>query len=120
EVDKTHSPLVETLPGQPDKELFTFLWRARPDQTALNVMFNDWLPLHKTPGWDSFTRLGNSNVWYTSYLLPRTVHIRYELISPRGWQPAADRVAEFTLDGIEYEAFCDPLNPRLANWNNSV
>jgi enterochelin esterase-like enzyme len=120
EVDKTHAPLIETLPEHPDKELFTFIFRAQPDQTALNVMFNDWLPLHKTPGWDSFTRLGNSNVWYTSYLLPRTVHLRYELISPKGWQPAADRVAYFAMDGVEYEAFRDPLNPQAVNWNNSV
>jgi len=120
EIDKTHSPLIETLPQQSDKELFTFLWRARSDQSALNVMFNDWLPLHKTTGWDSFTRLGKSNVWYTSYLLPRTVHIRYELISPKGWQPAAERVASFEMNGVEYEAFRDPLNPQAVNWNNSV
>ena len=72
EIDKTHSPLVETLPRHPDKELFTFIWRAQPDQAALNVMFNDWLPPRKATGFDLFTRLGSSNVWYTSYLLPRT------------------------------------------------
>ena len=35
-------------------------------------------------------------------------------------QPAADRVAYFTKDGVEYEAFRDPLNPQVVNWNNSA
>jgi enterochelin esterase-like enzyme len=120
EVDQSHSPLIESIPGHPDDELFTFLWRAEPNQTALNVMFNGWLPFQKNMGYDSFTRLGDSNLWYTSYVLPRTSHLRYELISPKGWQPTADRVAYFTRDGVEYEAFRDPLNPQIANWNNSV
>ena len=120
ELEETHSPLIETIPGDPGNELFTFIWRAQPDQTALNVVFNGWFRLHKTTGYDAFTRLGDSNVWYTSYVLPRTAHVRYELISPKGWQAAADRVAYFTSDGVEYETFKDPLNPRLVNWNNSV
>jgi enterochelin esterase family protein len=120
ELNKTHSPLIESIPGDPSNELFTFIWRAQPDQTALNVMFNGWFRLHKTTGYDSFTRLANSNVWYTSYALPRTARIRYELISPKGWQPAPDRVAYFTRDGVEYEAFNDPLNPQVVNWNNST
>jgi enterochelin esterase-like enzyme len=120
EVDKAHSPLIESIPGRPNDELFTFIWRAQPDQAALNVVFNGWLPLHETTGFDSFTRLENGNVWYTSYVLPRSAHIRYELISPKGWQPAADRVAYFTRDGVEYEAFRDPLNSQVVNWNNST
>jgi enterochelin esterase-like enzyme len=120
EIDQTHSPLIESIPGHPNDELFTFLWRAQPDQTALNVRFNAWLPLHKTMGPEPFSRLGSTNVWYTSYVLPRSVHLRYELIAPKGWQSAADRVAGFTADGVEYEAFLDPLNPQRVNWNNSV
>ena len=108
ELEKTHSPLIESIPGDPGNELFTFIWRAQPDQTALNVVFNGWFRLHKTRGYDAFTRLGDSNVWYTSYVLPRTAHVRYELISPKGWQAAADRVAYFTSDGVEYEASRTP------------
>jgi enterochelin esterase-like enzyme len=120
EVNKTHSPLVEAVPGHPEEELFTFIWRARPDQTALNVLFHGWFPPHEPKGFDRFTRLADSNVWYTSYRLPRSAHLRYELIAPEGWQPAADRVASFTTDGVEYEAFRDPLNPQVSNWNDSV
>jgi enterochelin esterase-like enzyme len=120
EVDKRHSPLIEDIPSNPHDELFTFIWRAQPDETALNVMFNGWLPLRKAGGFDSFTRLGSSNVWYTSYVLPRSAHVRYELIAPKGWLSATNRVASFTTEGVEYEAFLDPLNPQVVNWNDST
>jgi enterochelin esterase family protein len=117
---EAQAPLLEDIPAHPNDQLFTFLWRGQPDQTALNVMLNAWLPFHKSKAYDTFTRLEGTNVWYTSYALPRTTHLRYELISPKGWQPASSRVASFSMDGTEYEAFLDPLNPRTVNWNNSV
>jgi enterochelin esterase family protein len=119
-VRKRHTPLIETVPGHPDEALFTFLWRGEPGQVALNVLFNGWFPLHANRGFDTFTRLADSNVWYTSYTLPKTAQIRYELISPKGWHAAPDRVTYFTMDGTEYETFHDPLNPDLLDWNNSV
>jgi enterochelin esterase family protein len=77
DVTSTHTPLIEPIPGHPQDALYTFIWRAEPGQVAVNVLFNGWFPLHKASGFDPFTRLGESNVWYTSYALPRTVHIRY-------------------------------------------
>ncbi len=120
EMGNTHTPMIESLAERPQDALFTFLWRAEPGQVALNVLFNGWFPLHKTTGFDSFTRLGESNVWYTSYVLPRTAHLRYELIAPKGWHASPDRATYFTMDAMEYETFHDPLNPRLMDWNNSV
>ncbi len=120
EIGKTHGPLIEILPEHPADVLYTFLWRAEPGQVALNVLFNGWFPLHRTTGFDSFTRLGDSNVWYTSYALPAAAHLRYELIAPKGWHAASDRATYFTLDAMEYETFHDPLNARLIDWNNST
>jgi enterochelin esterase-like enzyme len=120
DVDAAGTPLIESVPGRPDDVLFTFLWKADPHQVALNVQFNGWFPLHTTQGFDDFTRLQESSVWYTSYTLPRTSQIRYELISPKGWHAAPDRATYFTMEDKEYETFHDPLNPRVAHWNNTV
>ncbi len=120
QVKAGHAPLIETVPGHPDDALYTFLWHAEPGQVALNVQFNGWFPLRATRGFDNFTRLGESNVWYTSYVLPRTMQIRYELIAPKGWHTSADRATYFTMDDREYETFHDPLNPDVITWNDSV
>jgi enterochelin esterase family protein len=114
------SPLIEAIPDRPRDALFTFVWHARPGQVALNVLFNGWFPLHRPSGFDSFTRLRDSDVWYTSYVLPRGSHLRYELIAPKGWHAAADRATYFTMGDTEYETFHDPLNARVMDWNNSV
>src|SRR4051812_986280 len=62
QIQQRHAPLIEAVPGHPDDALFTFLWKAEPGQVALNVLFNGWFPLHAQRGFDSFTRLGDSNV----------------------------------------------------------
>ena len=120
QVKAGNTPLIESVPGHPDDALYTFLWQAQPGQVALNVQFNGWFPLRATRGFDNFTRLGDSNVWYTSYVLPRAMQIRYELISPKGWHASADRATYFTMDDREYETFHDPLNSDLVTWNDSV
>ncbi len=115
-----HTPLIESVPGRPQDALYTFLWRAEPDQVALNVRFNGMFPMHQATGFDPFTRLGESNVWYTSYVLDRTARLRYELVAPRGWQASPNRNALFTMDGTEYETFTDPLNGRTITWDRTL
>ena len=115
-----HNPIIESIPGHPDDALFTFIWEAAPGQVAVNTLFNGWFPLHAQRGFDTFTRLGDSNVWYTSYTLPRTAQFRYELVAPKGWHASPDRVTYFTMDDKEYETFHDPLNPDLVDWNDSI
>src|ERR1044071_6293098 len=83
EIGATHSPLIESVPGQPDEILFTFLFKTDPQQVALNVQLNGWFPLHAQQGFDNFTRLKESGIWYSSYTLPRDAQIRYELIAPK-------------------------------------
>ncbi len=100
--------LLESLPGHPEEVLFTFIWRGEGDQAALNVQFNSWFPLHKTPGFDAFTRLGSTDVWYTGYLLPRNAHVRYELIAPKGRHAAPDRAAYFTNENVRVRGVSRP------------
>lgn len=120
QVKATHNPIIEAAPGHPDDALFTFVWEAAPGQVAVNTLFNGWFPLHAQRGFDTFTRLGESNVWYTSYTLPRTAQFRYELVAPKGWHASPDRNTYFTMDDKEYETFHDPLNPDLSDWNDSI
>jgi enterochelin esterase-like enzyme len=120
EVETSRSPLIEQVPGHADEALFTFVFRTDAKQVALNVQLNGWFPLHAQQGFDNFTRLKESGIWYCSYTLPRDAQIRYELISPKGWHPAPDRATYFTMDDREYETFRDPLNPRVAHWNDTV
>ncbi len=120
QIKASHNPLIESVPGHPDDALFTFVWEAQPGQVAVNTRFNGWFPLHNPRGFDAFTRLGDSNVWYTSYTLPRTAQFRYELVSPKGWHASPDRITYFTMDDKEYETFHDPLNPDLVDWNGSI
>jgi enterochelin esterase-like enzyme len=117
-VATTGAPLIEDVPGHPQEVRFTFLWRTDPGQVALNVRFNGWFPLHAARGFDPFTQLRDSTVWYTSYVLDRTSHLRYELIAPKGWYASPDRATYFTMDDVEYETFHDPLNGHLSHWNN--
>jgi enterochelin esterase-like enzyme len=120
ELKSSHNPIIESVPGHPDDALFTFVWEAAPGEVAVNTLFNGWFPLHAQRGFDAFTRLGDSNVWYTTYTLPRTAQIRYELIAPKGWHASPDRATYFTMDDKEYETFHDPLNPDLLDWNSSI
>jgi enterochelin esterase family protein len=120
QLKSSHNPIIESVPGHPDDALFTFVWEAEEGEVAVNTLFNGWFPLHTPRGFDSFTRLADSNVWYTSYTLPRTAQIRYELIAPKGWHASPDRATYFTMDDKEYETFHDPLNPDLIDWNGSV
>ena len=120
EVQRTGTPIIEPIPGDPNDVLYTFVWRAARDQVAINVQFNGWFPLHVSRGFDEFSRLADSNVWYTSYTLPKNAQFRYELISPKGWHAAPDRATYFTMDNREYETFHDPFNHELIDWNGSM
>ena len=120
QMKSSHNPIIESIPDRADDRLFTFVWEAAPGQVAVNTLFNGWFPLHAQRGFDAFTRLGESNVWYTTYTLPRTAQVRYELVAPKGWHASPDRATYFTMDDKEYETFHDPLNPDLVEWNNSI
>lgn len=110
-VDEHHSPLIEELPGQPDDALYTFLWRADLAADAVNIRLGAVFPT-RTPN-DAFQRLGTSNLWYTSYVLPKAARLIYRIRAPQGMQPSPLAHDRFTLDGVRYELFRDPLNPSV-------
>ena len=113
EVEHEHTPLVEDLPNQPHDALYTFLFRADPADDVLNVRLGAGFPMHTQNHTDMFERLGKSNVWYTSYVLPKASRITYRIRVPQGLTRSPGSPARFTINGILYEHFLDPLNPRV-------
>lgn len=111
EIARSHAPLVEDLADHPDEALFTFLWRAAPEEDVVNVRLG---ASFKTRGDnDGFTRLGKTTVWYSSYRLPRSARLIYRLRVPQGLQKSPLAQDRFSIGGIRYEMFPDPLNPRI-------
>jgi enterochelin esterase-like enzyme len=113
EIDQKHTPMVEDIPNQPHDALYTFLIKADPADDAMNIRLGADFPMRTVNQTDRFQRLGTSNVWYTSYVLPKASRIFYRLRVPQGLQRSLSSPARFTIDGVLYEHFLDPLNPRV-------
>jgi enterochelin esterase-like enzyme len=113
EIDRNHTPLVEDIPGQPHDALYTFLIKADPADDAMNVRLGADFPMRTVNHTDTFQRLGTSTVWYTSYVLPKASRIFYRLRVPQGLHRSDSSPARFTIDGVLYEHYLDPLNPRV-------
>jgi len=113
EVEQSQTPLIEDVPDRPGDALFTFLWHGAPGQDTLNVRLDGVFPMHSGKWNDTFRRLGETDIWYASYTLPRDAWLTYDVVAPRGLSASPERIGSYTMDGVEYEAFRDPLNHRL-------
>ena len=107
-----HTPIQETVPGHADEVLFTFLLRAAEESDGINARFyGSWPMTDRGNGFQRFARLGTSDVWYVSQLLPRSARFNYGIGAPQGLQRSPDANWRGVLDGYSYEGFRDPLNP---------
>jgi enterochelin esterase-like enzyme len=113
DVERNHTPLVEEVPKQPHDALFTFVIRADAADDVMNARLGSDFPMRTPQHTDTFQRLGMSNVWYTSYVLPKSSMIVYRIRVPQGLNRLPSSPARFTIDGVLYEHFLDPLNPRV-------
>jgi enterochelin esterase-like enzyme len=113
EIERNHTPLVEDIPNQPHDALYTFLVQADPADDVMNVRLGADFPMHTAEHTDTFQRLGGSNVWYTSYVLPKASRIFYRMRVPQGLHRSLSSPARFTIGGVLYEHYLDPLNPRV-------
>jgi len=108
ETRRTGTPLIESVPGDPDLMQVTFLWRGPASATPPRVfgIFNarPW-----TDG-DPMRHLPGSDIWYRSYRLPVTLRAPYNLLGPRAQFPALSfqRVWEGERS---HDLLLDPLNP---------
>jgi len=113
QVETEDTPLVEEVPNQPHAALYTFLIQADPADDVLNVRLGADFPMRTEHHTDTFQRLGSSNVWYLSYVLPKASRIFYRIRVPQGLHRSPESPARFTIDGVLYEHYLDPLNPRV-------
>jgi enterochelin esterase-like enzyme len=112
EIDQEHTPMVEPILGDAHDQLVTFLIRADPSDESLTVRLGSDFPMRTANRSDPYQRLGDSNVWFTSYVLPKDAIIAYRLRVPQGLTRSPNSVVQFNFDGVQLEHFLDPLNPR--------
>src|SRR6266404_164690 len=98
QVETEHTPLVEEVPNQPHDALYTFLIRADPADDVLNLRLGADFPMRTEHHTDAFQRLGMSNVWYTSYVLPKASRSFYRIRVPQGLHRSPSSPARFTID----------------------
>ncbi|MBN1172324.1 MAG: enterochelin esterase [Micromonosporaceae bacterium] len=108
EVASTGSPLMEPVDGDPSQTLVTFLWRDPGDTENVLVMFYS-APKQGDLGAFAMRRLGSTDLWYKTYLLPSDLRSTY-LISVNDSMLPFDSYAEVVERLPQFRP--DPLNPR--------
>jgi enterochelin esterase family protein len=115
-----HAPLIDEIPGKPGEARYTFLWRSPPGAHAAGVSLASYFP-QAGGGWlDPLKRIGETNVWYASYVLPRDARIAYAFAAPRGVTPSSQANAQVEIDGAAYEVLRDPLNPTATDEDTAI
>jgi enterochelin esterase-like enzyme len=107
-VEKRGTPLLELVPGQPDRMRATFVWRQPPTEDEPNV----GLIASFAPGGSRqvvpFERLPGTDVMQTSLLIDTRARYRYYLAWPRGRNDDPQAVWRMQANGLTYELFADP------------
>lgn len=108
EETETGTPLIEQNPNRVDSRFVTFLWKAmEPVDSVLAIHFLQGYNLTTD---DQLERLGDTNLWYRTYVMRSDLRTTYRL-APNGTlglvtaQNAAEWSAEWSAD---------PLNKRNA------
>lgn len=107
DVRKAGTPLVESLPGDQQNVLVTFLWRGSVE-TRNVVIFSQAGGLH--PADNRMIRLLDSDLWYRSYIFRKDVRFLYTL-SPN------DDLTPLNTPDLDWQkrmanVRTDPLNPK--------
>ena len=85
-VERTGTPLIEPVPGAPDRMTVTFVWRSVGGTGAPGVfgVFN-------TKPWDRgdpMEHVPGTDIWFRSYEMPASMRAPYLLIGPRAAWPS--------------------------------
>ena len=117
EIESQGAPLVESISGEDENALVTFLWRGQKE--TRNVLVHSWFgnnnklyshdedPIHD----NLMTRLRETDVWHKSYRVPHDARTIYRLAANHSllkWRdvPPSQMAKHMSAYGP------DPLNPR--------
>ena len=114
EIERAHTPLIELSESDPQSMQVTFLWRAQEGQSEANVHVSGYflVPLEGRLRIEKLQRLADTDVWYRTYRMPRSALSSYSLGAPQGLVPDQRAHRRATHDGVVFEFFTDPRNPR--------
>jgi enterochelin esterase-like enzyme len=101
-------PLVETIAGDDEHLLVTFLWRGDAALERVEVRGGPYASSR-----EPFERIADTDVWYRSERLPKDARYVYGLIVTRTVEKRDD---SGTVKRVREETYpLDPLNPRTFN-----
>ncbi|MBV8896691.1 MAG: DUF3327 domain-containing protein, partial [Acidobacteriaceae bacterium] len=107
-VAKTGMPLVETIAGQKDFSLVTFVWRGKG--STRNVVIFDGVAGFDAR--DQMLHLSGTDVWYKSYRVRNDAQFAYSLSPNDSLQSVNDTKHEAQMQRRLAMLQVDPLNPR--------
>ncbi len=105
---KTGTPLIETIPGQMDFSLVTFLWRGK--QGTRNVVIFDGVAGYDAK--DQMLHLPGTDVWYKSYRVRNDARFAYSLSANDSLQSVNEIRDDAQMQRRLAMLQPDPLNPR--------
>ena len=106
EVKQRDTPLLETIPGDKQKVLVTFLWQGAPDIKNV-VVFSQVGNFNPTD--DQMKLLPGTDVWYLSYKLGKGLRFLYSLSPNDDLTPVTGPNVDFMKRFAHLQP--DPLNP---------
>ena len=106
-VEDEGAPLIETIPGDPDHLLLTFLWRD--DGHTRNVAVLDG-PGGGDPSRNVMRRLPGTDVWHITYRARNDLRSKYRL-APNDSLLQEHEVTDWAARSANWRN--DPLNPRV-------
>lgn len=107
EVKRTGTPFVESIPGDKQNLLVTFVWRGDKD-TRNVVIFSQ--AGGGNPADNQMTRLSDTDVWYRSYVFRRDVRFLYSLSPNDDLTPLNAPNTDWSKRFANVQT--DPLNPK--------
>jgi enterochelin esterase-like enzyme len=107
-VQRTGTPLVESIPGDTTNVLFTFVWRGEP--STHHVALVNAAVASDEPAKALLDRVAGTDVWYRSYPARADARFAYEL-SPDDNLVPFDSVTDWGTRASTFHN--DPFNPRV-------
>jgi enterochelin esterase family protein len=102
------TPLVESLPGDPDHRVVTFLWRGTDDTRAVLVLPNKLADLRDLNA-NLMSRVPGTDVWHWSVRMRADWRATYALCVDQGQGPAGLRGRPYAM-WLRGQVRRDPLN----------